>query len=424
MNPSTSVTGKRPREEEVATNGKGSENGNAEAKVSKIEENTTPHQQLSVAVTTSPSLDGEKKIVRVWADGCFDMMHFGHANALRQARSLGDYLVVGVHSDAEITKNKGPPVMNEEERYTAVEACKWVDEIVRDAPYTTQLDVLNRYNIDFCVHGDDITTAGDGTDCYAQVKEAGRYKEVPRTTGVSTTDLVTRMLECTKHHHTKGELDHSDPLVHSMREEKKSRTGVSKWISSGKLNLFSDGKTALPTDKVVYVDGAFDLFHVGHIKVLERAKQLGTFLLVGVLDDETVNRYKKGNFPIMTLYERVLGVLSCKYVDEVVLGAPEKLTEEFIKNNNISVVVHGKDQVEPCADGTSPYEVAEKMGIYHELDSESPMTTTLIIERIAENRRMYEERNARKEKKAQAERELEEERKKAEEAAAATTSTA
>jgi ethanolamine-phosphate cytidylyltransferase len=33
-----------------------------------------------------------------------------------QARSLGDYLVVGVHSDAEITKNKGPPVMNEEER--------------------------------------------------------------------------------------------------------------------------------------------------------------------------------------------------------------------------------------------------------------------------------------------------------------------
>src|SRR3989344_146155 len=140
MNPSTSVTGKRPREEEVATNGEGSANGNAEAKVSKIEEHTTPHQQLSVAVTTSPSLDGEKKIVRVWADGCFDMMHFGHANALRQvrnclahfalvafhtqinainlqARSLGDYLVVGVHSDAEIAKNKGPPVMNEEERF-------------------------------------------------------------------------------------------------------------------------------------------------------------------------------------------------------------------------------------------------------------------------------------------------------------------
>jgi len=76
--------------------------------------------------------------VRVWTDGCFDLMHFGHANALRQAKALGDYLVVGVHSDAEIRKNKGPPVMNEEERYAAVAACKWVDEVVKDAPYTTQ----------------------------------------------------------------------------------------------------------------------------------------------------------------------------------------------------------------------------------------------------------------------------------------------
>lgn len=54
---------------------------------------------------------------KVWADGCFDLMHYGHANALRQAREFGDYLVVGVHSDEEIRKNKGPPVMTEQERY-------------------------------------------------------------------------------------------------------------------------------------------------------------------------------------------------------------------------------------------------------------------------------------------------------------------
>lgn len=53
------------------------------------------------------------------------------ANLCRQAKELGDYLLVGVHSDEEVRKNKGPPVMNEEERYMAVEACKWVDEVVR-----------------------------------------------------------------------------------------------------------------------------------------------------------------------------------------------------------------------------------------------------------------------------------------------------
>ena len=48
------------------------------------------------------------------------MVHFGHANACRQAKALGDYLIVGVHSDEEITKHKGPPVFNEAERYKMV----------------------------------------------------------------------------------------------------------------------------------------------------------------------------------------------------------------------------------------------------------------------------------------------------------------
>lgn len=57
-------------------------------------------------------------------------MHYGHANAIRQAKQMGDYLIVGVHSDADIAKHKGPPVMCERERYEAVRGCKWVDEVV------------------------------------------------------------------------------------------------------------------------------------------------------------------------------------------------------------------------------------------------------------------------------------------------------
>lgn len=47
------------------------------------------------------------------------MVHFGHANSLRQAKALGDKLIVGVHTDDEIQKHKGPPVFTQEERWVA-----------------------------------------------------------------------------------------------------------------------------------------------------------------------------------------------------------------------------------------------------------------------------------------------------------------
>lgn len=108
------------------------------------------------------------------------MMHYGHANALRQAKALGDYLIVGVHSDAEIRKHKGPPVMCEQERYAAVRACKWVDEVVEDAPYVTSLEYLDKYNADFCVHGDDLVCDASGQDTYREVRAAGKFRCVPR----------------------------------------------------------------------------------------------------------------------------------------------------------------------------------------------------------------------------------------------------
>jgi cytidyltransferase-like protein len=79
--------------------------------------------------------------VRVYLDGCFDMLHYGHANALRQAKAAGDVLVVGLVNDAEIVLNKGSqPVMTEDERYAALVACKFVDEVIRDAPYNLHKD--------------------------------------------------------------------------------------------------------------------------------------------------------------------------------------------------------------------------------------------------------------------------------------------
>ena len=62
----------------------------------------------------------------------------------------------------------------------------------------------------------------------------------------------------------------------------------------------------------MYVAGAYDLFHVGHLDFLEKARAEGDFLIVGLHTDPIVNRYKGYNYPIMNLHERVLSVLACK----------------------------------------------------------------------------------------------------------------
>lgn len=76
----------------------------------------------------------------------------------------------------------------------------------------------------------------------------------------------------------------------------------------------------------MYIDGAFDVFHVGHVSILKEAKSQGDFLLVGIHTDEDVMKRRGPHLPIMNLHERSLSVLACKYVDEVIIGTSHFLT--------------------------------------------------------------------------------------------------
>ncbi|KAI5637078.1 cytidylyltransferase-like domain-containing protein [Phthorimaea operculella] len=374
--------------------------------------------------------NGGKKEVRVWCDGCYDMVHFGHANSLRQAKALGDVLIVGVHTDEEIAKHKGPPVFTQEERYKMVRAIKWVDQVVEGAPYVTTLETLDKYQCDFCVHGDDITVTADGIDTYHMVKKAGRYKEVQRTAGVSTTDLVGRMLLLTREHFKsdirlirsfknlkrkyaknfiwRGDKEYSVALDHSSNlgtdsTARSPYTGCSQFLpTTQKIIQFSSGLSPKPSDKVVYVAGAFDLFHVGHLDFLEEASKQGDFLIVGLHTDLEVNRYKGSNYPIMNLHERVLSVLACKYVHEVVIGAPYAVTADLMDHFKVQVVCHGATPISPDGDGSDPYAVPKQRGCFKVLNSGNTMTTEDIVQRIIRHRLEFEDRNSRKEAKEQA----------------------
>jgi len=102
----------------------------------------------------------------------------------------------------------------------------------------------------------------------------------------------------------------------------------------------------------------------------------------------------------MNLHERVLSVLSCRYVDEVIIGAPWQLTEDFIKSQRISVVVHGTVNDPAYIDHKDdPFEVPRRLGILQTVVSPRKITTSEIVDRIIKNRQQYEERNRKKEEK-------------------------
>ena len=60
---------------------------------------------------------------------------------------------MGIHSNEEILKNKGPPVMQESERYEMLTHIKWVDEIAYDVPYSPSIEILDKYHCEKAFHG-------------------------------------------------------------------------------------------------------------------------------------------------------------------------------------------------------------------------------------------------------------------------------
>lgn len=89
---------------------------------------------------------------------------------------------------------KGRTVLDEEERYTSVRHCRYVDEVVKDAPWEITDDFLEKHKIDFVAHDDIPYATEDKDDIYAHLKAKGMFLATQRTEGVSTSDIVARIV--------------------------------------------------------------------------------------------------------------------------------------------------------------------------------------------------------------------------------------
>ncbi len=129
----------------------------------------------------------------VFTNGCFDILHKGHIEYLAQAASLGDVFVIGLNSDASVSRLKGPdrPVIEQENRALALAALQFVSKVVlfeEDTP----LNLIKFIQPDILVKGGDYDIS---TIVGADVVQAkgGKVLTIPFVSGYSTSNIIEKI---------------------------------------------------------------------------------------------------------------------------------------------------------------------------------------------------------------------------------------
>lgn len=206
---------------------------------------------------------------------------------------------------------------------------------------------------------------------------------IQRTPGVSTTDITGKLLNLAE------KLSEEESKTENKRDEEEEPPTQKFLQTSHRISMFSNGKIPSAGDTNVYISASCDLLHPGVIERLRRARELGDFLYVGIWDDEMTRYYRGSSYPLQTVQERVLMALGCRYVDEVIIGAPYILTGDLLTSLNITKVVHvtsDDDNVLKKYQDIDPYEVAKERGIFTELQSQpDSLTINEIALRVRKN---------------------------------------
>lgn len=132
----------------------------------------------------------------------------------------------------------------------------------------------------------------------------------------------------------------------------------------------------------IYTDGIYDLFHRGHVESLNLCKSLypNTYLIVGVINDKDATAYKRA--PIYNESDRYTIIENLKCVDKLVRDAPLIVTQEFLEEHQIDLVVHGFANPEDSLKQTDFYKVPKELKKFKEVAYYNGISTTDIISKI------------------------------------------
>ncbi len=130
----------------------------------------------------------------VFTNGCFDILHVGHVDYLEKSRNLGQKLVLGLNTDASVSRIKGPlrPVCNEFSRSRVIASLAFVDLVVF-FDEETPLELISTLKPNILVKGDDYTIANIvGADVV--LANGGEVKTIPLVVGYSTSTVIKNIL--------------------------------------------------------------------------------------------------------------------------------------------------------------------------------------------------------------------------------------
>jgi choline-phosphate cytidylyltransferase len=130
-----------------------------------------------------------------------------------------------------------------------------------------------------------------------------------------------------------------------------------------------------PVSTTVITFGTFDVFHVGHLRVIERAASLGDRLVVGVSAD-ALNERKKGRAPVFSQHERMEIVAALRAVDEV-------FVEESLEQKRDYILEYGADVLVMGDDWAGKFDEFEDICTVHYLPWTPAISTTALIEKIS-----------------------------------------
>ena len=122
---------------------------------------------------------------RVITFGTFDVFHIGHVNILERAAQLGDYLIVGVSSDAlSFKKKQRYPLYSQDDRVKIISSMRCVDEVFIEESLEDKARYIEMKNADLLVMGDDWEGRFDWVNPWCEVVY------LPRTPSISTTEII------------------------------------------------------------------------------------------------------------------------------------------------------------------------------------------------------------------------------------------